>query len=98
MQELQHAQPKWEKVLLAGVPIISNEGIGDVSEIISRVGGGIMLNDVSLRSIEYGIKEIQKRNFLSGNELREASEDIFSLDLGIEKYTKVYESIFISVL
>ena len=84
--------------LACGVPIISNEGIGDVSEIISRVGGGIMLHDASSRSIAYGIKEIQKRNFLSGNELREASEDIFSLDLGIEKYAKVYESIFISVL
>ena len=89
---------KMGESLACGVPIISNEGIGDVSEIISKVRGGIMLHDTSSCSIAYGIKEIQKRNFLSGNELRESSEDIFSLDLGIEKYAKVYESIFISVL
>ena len=79
-----------------GVPIISNKGIGDVSKIVLNIKGGIVLNDISSKSIAFGIRELQKGNYLSGNQLREASEDIFSLNLGIKKYLKVYQSIFIS--
>jgi glycosyltransferase involved in cell wall biosynthesis len=86
---------KMGESLACGVPIISNEGIGDVSEIISKISGGIILHDTSSRSIAYGIEEFQKGNFLSGDKLRKASKEIFSLDLGIEKYTQVYESIYI---
>ena len=79
-----------------GVPIISNEGIGDVSKIVLKIKGGIVLKDITSTSIAIGIRELQKGNYLSGNELREASEDIFSLNLGIKKYLKLYQSIFIS--
>ena len=79
-----------------GVPIISNKGIGDVSKIVLKIKGGIVLNDITSKSIAFGIRELQKGNYLSGNALREASEDIFSLNLGIKKYLKVYQSIFIS--
>jgi len=87
---------KMGESLACGVPIIANEGIGDVSEIMVKIKGGIMLHDTSPSRIAYGIEELHKGNFKSGNELRKASEDIFSLDLGVKKYVKVYESIFIS--
>jgi len=78
-----------------GVPILSNQGIGDVTEIVSDLNGGIMIDDTTEQSILIGMNKFFEGNFLSGNELRNASEKIFSLDAGIQKYMKVYESIFL---
>ena len=77
-----------------GVPIISNEGIGDVSEIVADIQGGIIIHNTSSTNITIGMKKFFEGNFNSGNDLRNASKEFFSLEAGVQKYLKVYESIF----
>jgi len=77
-----------------GVPIISNEGIGDVSEIVADIKGGIIIHDTSSTNITIGMKKFFEGNFNSGNDLRNTSKEFFSLEAGVQKYLKVYESIF----
>tara|TARA_B100000575_G_scaffold252819_1_gene221000 strand:- start:1072 stop:2256 length:1185 start_codon:yes stop_codon:yes gene_type:complete len=89
------APTKLGEFLASGVPCLTNDGVGDVSEIIQSHNVGVTINDLSDTSITNGIKgliELTKQEDII-IKCREAALLKFSLEDGIGSYSKIYKSL-----
>ena len=89
------APTKLGEFLASGVPSLTNDGVGDVSEIIQSSNVGVTINDLSDTSITNGIKgliELTKQEDIIVR-CREAALLKFSLEDGISRYSKIYKSL-----
>jgi len=87
---------KFGESLSAGVPVLINRYIGDTEDIIrsEKVGVGLdRLDDAAYEKAVFRMLELLD----GGEELRErclrTAERYFSLDLGVERYTRIYERV-----
>jgi len=86
---------KLGEMLGMGIPVVCNEGIGDVDEILSLSGAGILIsgftNEEYSKAIELLITIKPDKNLA-----RHAAEEHFSLAQGVEKYKLIYKKLSIS--
>lgn len=83
------------EILACGIPVIANDGIGDVSTIIKKYNVGIIINSEASYPFEGSIKLLEDL-FLDNNlaqRCRLASEEIFSLNMGSNQFAQIYKSI-----
>ena len=76
--------------LACGLPIIANTGVGDVDEMISRTGTGVLLNGFDGASYEKAVDDLEKLGDISENCRQTAREEF---DLGTvagERYRRLY--------
>ena len=81
------------EILGMGIPVICNSQIGDIDEIIQNSGAGIVIENFTIRAYDDVIDKIDDLIAAPGEKIRTVAEDFFSLDKGIEKYSKVYEKL-----
>jgi glycosyltransferase involved in cell wall biosynthesis len=75
-----------------GVPVISNAGVGDTSDIIEKYKSGIVVSDFSDEAYGEAMERLQ--GFSEGKEsIRNGALHYFSLDEGVKKYLQVYKHI-----
>lgn len=81
---------KTGEIMAMGLPLITNSGIGDSDEIIKRSEAGLLINEFTEE--EYGriIKQIDVFLKADHNKIKEAANQYFSLQHGIELYSLVY--------
>ncbi len=86
---------KLGEMLGMGIPVVCNKGIGDVDEILSLSGAGILIsgftNEEYSKAIELLITIKPDKNLA-----RQAAEEHFSLAQGVEKYKLIYKKLSIS--
>lgn len=87
---------KFGESLAAGVPVIANKGIGDTEDIVNREKVGVIADGLNAHSYKKAISEafalLGERGDLK-NRCIETADKYFSLDLGIEKYAKIYSGL-----
>ncbi len=87
---------KLGEYLALGLPVIINSGIGDCDEIILKERVGVVIHEFSPKEYEKGIGEL-KSLLSEGDVLKErcikAAEKYFSLELGVERYYRIYEKL-----
>lgn len=87
---------KFAESLACGVPVIVNRDIGDCDDIIKKEKIGFVLDDFS--DFEYGkvidklLPALKERDVLH-NRCRNIAEKLFSLNIGVDKYLKVYNNL-----
>jgi len=82
--------------LACGLPVVINEGVGDIDQIISKEGVGVVIASfIDSQYIEAinKIKELLKEPLALKRRCRAVAEDYFSLDKGIEKYQQIYQKL-----
>ena len=82
--------------LACGLPVIINEGVGDIDQIIRKEGvGAVIPSFIDSQYIEAinKIKELLKEPLVLKRRCRMVAEDYFSLDKGIEKYQQIYQKL-----
>jgi glycosyltransferase involved in cell wall biosynthesis len=84
---------KHGEIMAMGIPVITNGGVGDVAEIVSRYKAGYIVNDFSDPEFEAVANKIAAGNHFNSNEIRKAAFDFYSLQAAIESYRKVYAEI-----
>jgi glycosyltransferase involved in cell wall biosynthesis len=92
--KLASSPTKLGEVLAMGIPVIVNNGVGDVEEIVKNINAGYILKDFNrdgYKKITDSIDELIQINPVG---LRENAEMIYSLKKGIEKYSNCYSGIF----
>jgi glycosyltransferase involved in cell wall biosynthesis len=93
VSELGRSPTRMAEILVCGLPVVANEGVGDVAEIIrvNRVGilveGGI---PDELRVAWDNLDKLLLDPNL-GARCREAASSMFSLDAGTKAYQALYE-------
>jgi len=79
---------KYAESLAMGIPVISNDGIGDINEITNKLNSGQIVDLNNFDS--FSNQNLENIINLGGDSLRLRSKKILSLDFAISEYKKVY--------
>lgn len=85
---------KLGELLSMGIPVVCNNGVGDVNEIVTKSNTGVIVNNFKKSTLNNAAKQIL--SYPKGEKLREQAEsviDFFSLDEGVKRYASVYEKV-----
>jgi glycosyltransferase involved in cell wall biosynthesis len=95
LSKLGSSPTRMGEVLGCGLPVVANEGVGDVAKIIRDYRVGVLVAGSGTREMEAAWDELQ--HLLADPDLpsrcRKAAEEVFSLETGIAKYLKLYGEI-----
>ena len=95
VSELGRSPTRMAEVLGCGLPVVANEGVGDVADIIRRYNVGVVVKDGSQAAMMAALDELKELR--SDPDLpsrcRKAAEEVFSLQAGTEAYRKLYAKI-----
>ena len=87
---------KFAESLACGVPVIINAGVGDCDEIVRGRDVGAVVEDFSENGYSKAYSEMQRlladRNAVALR-CRESAIDYFSLNKGMDSYSKIYETL-----
>ena len=76
--------------LSMGVPIITNNNIGDLDEILKKINGGIVINNFNNKLPIFN--KIDNLLCLDKNLLKIKSRNFFSMHLVDKYYSEIYET------
>jgi len=87
---------KMGEFLASGVPVIINPGIGDTEELVTKNRVGVVVRNFCAKDYELAINDLL--NLKNENETlryrcRDAANKHLSLEMGIEKYYKIYKAL-----
>lgn len=95
LSKLGSSPTRMGEVLGCGLPVIANEGVGDVARIVRERRVGVLARSARPEDMEKTWAELQM--LLADPELearcRQAAEDIFSLETGTERYRDIYAAV-----
>ena len=92
--KLSSSPTKLGEVLSMGIPVIVNDGVGDVGPTIDTIKSGIVINKFCDEEYKKVTDRIESLLNLDPSYIREAAKSIYSLDTGILAYKKAYETVF----
>lgn len=84
---------KQAEFLSMGVPIISNDGIGDTSKIVNLEKVGCIVEKLEDSAYQSLVGRIDELLEISPAQLREVAKKYFALSKGIDTYHKVYQKL-----
>jgi glycosyltransferase involved in cell wall biosynthesis len=90
--KLSSSPTKHGELMAMGIPVISNSGVGDVKEIITKYNAGFVIDDFTPASFKKVIDQIEKVSFKK-EEIRAGAFDFYSLDQAIKSYIALYKKI-----
>jgi len=83
------------EVLGCGLPVVANEGVGDVANIVRKNNVGVIVEGASVQQMETAFDALQ--TLMKDPDLpsrcRATAEAVFSLEAGTEAYREIYASI-----
>lgn len=82
---------KQGELLALGIPVICNEGIGDVDEIVRGAKGGLLLKGFTPPDFQKVIQQIPSVMAYLPEEIRNSNEGYYSLPRAIKEYTAIYQ-------
>ena len=93
--KLGSAPTRLGEALGCGIPVIANEGVGDVADIIRRYNVGVIVKDASETAMNAALDELEplRSDPDLPSRCRQAVEEVFSLEAGTEAYHKLYADI-----
>jgi glycosyltransferase involved in cell wall biosynthesis len=95
VSELGRSPTRMAEVLGCGLPVVANEGVGDVADIIRRYNVGVVVKDGSQAAMMAALDELKalRSDPDLPSRCRKAAEEEFSLQAGTEAYRKLYAKI-----
>ena len=84
---------KLAEIMGMGIPVICNSNVGDVDEIISKTQAGLIVNNFSIKEFDKTIDSIDEKLTISKEKIINSAKQYFSLQMGIEKYAKIYDTL-----
>ena len=84
---------KLGEYLACGLPVVVNDGVGDVGEIVEQLDAGAVLSTMSEREMDDVVSRLDDILAIDAQELRERSRKIHDMPVALAKYRQVYESI-----
>ena len=93
--KLGSAPTRLGEALGCGVPVVANEGVGDVADIIRRYNVGVVVTGGSETAMATALDELKvlRSDPDLPSRCRKAAEEVFSLEAGTEAYRKLYADI-----
>ncbi|WP_432448648.1 glycosyltransferase [Aliiroseovarius marinus] len=76
-----------------GLPVISNDGIGDIRQILAQEGLGLVLTDLGPKSIDAAAGKILTQKFSAPEAIRAAGQMRYDMDRAVLSYDAMYRRI-----
>lgn len=95
--KLSSSPTKHGEIMAMGIPIITNEGVGDVAEIVAKYNSGMVLKGLNEQEFLDAAESISKEIYFDKINIRNGAKEFYDLQSAIEKYRKVYENILVRV-
>lgn len=95
LSKLGSSPTRMAEILGCGLPVIANEGVGDVARIIQRYRVGVLARSAEAADMERAWEELQQllRDPELATRCRQAAEEVFSLRAGTDSYRALYADI-----
>jgi glycosyltransferase involved in cell wall biosynthesis len=84
---------KLGEIMAMGIPVLTNDGVGDTDDIIRNHNAGLMINDFNQNSYDAIINELLNYPMFKRTLLIKVAKEYFSLTIGIEKYYNLYKKL-----
>ncbi len=84
---------KLGEYLACGLPVVVNDGVGDVREIVERLDAGAVLSSMSDREMDEVVSRLDDILAVDAHDLRERSRKIHDMPIALAKYQQVYDSV-----
>ena len=84
---------KQGELMSMGIPVITNSGVGDTDEIITKYKSGVLIDSFTVEEYQVAVLKIEDMLLWDKAELRKGAIDYFSLEKGVDNYAKVYASL-----
>jgi glycosyltransferase involved in cell wall biosynthesis len=81
------------EMLAQGIPIIVNDGVGDVAEITEAVHGGWVIKELNQKGFEDAIHHIPDLLKIDKNYIRSYASKILNLESGVARYLEIYNAL-----
>lgn len=91
--KLSSSPTKHGEIMAMGIPLITNSGVGDVQEIVTRYNSGIVLDEFTDGAFSVAVDKILSGYSFDAKVIRQGAREIYSLEAAIEKYNKIYNEI-----
>jgi len=95
LSKLGSSPTRMAEILGCGLPVVANEGVGDVARIIRDYRVGVLASGPSAEEMEDAWDKLQ--DLLADPDLaarcRRAAEEVFSLEAGTKAYSSLYAEI-----
>lgn len=95
VSELGRSPTRLAEILGCGLPVVANEGVGDVARIIRDYRVGVLAAGPGRQEMEAAWDDLQR--LLADPELparcRRAAEEVFSLETGTAAYSRLYAAV-----
>jgi glycosyltransferase involved in cell wall biosynthesis len=76
-----------------GIPVICNDGVGDVAEQIQQLGAGVIVNPASDADLTCIVQKLDEVCSMGGQRLRDAARPLLGLELAEVRYRSVYSKL-----
>jgi hypothetical protein len=83
---------KHGEIMAMGIPLITNDGVGDVADIVEKYHSGIVIKNLNDECYTIHAKKTVTNKFDS-NEIRSGAQEFYSLESAVKKYHNVYRHI-----
>ena len=91
--KISSSPTKLGEVLSMGIPVICNSGVGDVKQIVETADAGYVVDNFTREDFEKAIHSIPHLMAKDPSSIRNAIEEFFSLDKGIQSYLSAYRKV-----
>jgi len=91
--KISSSPTKLGEVLSMGIPVICNSGVGDVKPIVTNAHAGFVLTGFSESNYDEAIAVIPELLKKNPSDIRNAIQNIFSLERGVDLYLLCYQQI-----
>lgn len=85
---------KMGELMAMGIPLICNNNVGDVEEIINTTGGGFCITEMNEANFTKIVDSLEQFADFIGSHVREKSRDYYDLQKGLNLYISVYKELF----
>lgn len=84
---------KLGEMMALGIPVICNEGTGDVDQVVRKAKAGLVLPDLSEQSLKSAADELPQLLKLGKAPMRAFADSYYDLQAGVEKYHEIYRQL-----
>ena len=91
--KISSSPTKLAEVLSMGIPVIVNNGVGDVKEIVTEARAGFVLENFDAKSLDEAVDTIPDLMQLDSLKIRESVTKTYSLTNGIISYLACYKNL-----
>lgn len=91
--KISSSPTKHGEIMAMGIPVITNSGVGDVEEVVTKYNAGYLVNDFTDKSFSKVIEKIISGNNFDKDKIRNGAKEFYALETAVERYSKVYNKI-----